>query len=330
MKSGIYLIENLVNGKKYIGQSLNVSLRKGKHFSALRNRKHENIHLQRAYDKYGESDFSFKVIEFCEIDDLDSREIHFISEYRTMINELGYNLESGGNKGKIVSEETRMKKVGENNPRFGVEISEETRGKLISTHRGCNAKLTEADVVEIKLMLIGGASQLDVSQQFGVDYTTVNKIAKFKNWQYVREDLNARIIESEARRNFEKEESVKKLLSAGKSVKEIERLLNVSHGFVVKVQGYKKTDMLESRNRDIVSDFESGLTKSQIMNKYGISSAVYVSVTKEAYNKQNDEMKKKAVEMRRQGILVSSIASELGLHRTTVTEWTKHLSPRQR
>ena len=78
MKSGIYKIENKVNGKVYIGSSNSIKRRWQKHKALLRHGKHQNSHLQAAWDKYGEDNFSFSVIELCPIDQLISREQYFI------------------------------------------------------------------------------------------------------------------------------------------------------------------------------------------------------------------------------------------------------------
>lgn len=61
---GIYYIKNLVNGKKYIGSSKNLTKRLRDHKSALRVGRHHNIHLQRAWNKYGEENFKFVSKEF--------------------------------------------------------------------------------------------------------------------------------------------------------------------------------------------------------------------------------------------------------------------------
>lgn len=181
---------------------------------------------------------------------------------------------------------------------FVVEVSDETKEKMKFSSRGNNAKLTETDVIKIKLMLIEGVKQLDIAQHFEVGFSTINKIAKFKNWQYIREDLNEKIVETERRLLSEKRNCVEKLISEGKLIKQICRLLNCSHGFVVQILGDKKTNILEDRNKAIISNFEKGLAKDQIMDKYSISSDVYVNVTCEAYKKRKSEMKKKAIELR--------------------------------
>lgn len=63
MASGIYKIINVVNNKFYVGSSVDLRKRKSKHFSELRHNKHNNKHLQRAWDKYGEASFVFVVVE---------------------------------------------------------------------------------------------------------------------------------------------------------------------------------------------------------------------------------------------------------------------------
>ena len=69
-KSGIYQIRNLVNNKVYIGSTLDFYERRRDHFSLLRSNKyiHHCEHLQNSFNKYGEENFVFEVIEFCESD----------------------------------------------------------------------------------------------------------------------------------------------------------------------------------------------------------------------------------------------------------------------
>ena len=53
--TGIYAIENLLNGKIYVGSSMNLNRRKAQHLYALRNNCHHNSHLQSAFNKHGEA-----------------------------------------------------------------------------------------------------------------------------------------------------------------------------------------------------------------------------------------------------------------------------------
>lgn len=97
MAAGIYCITNLVNQKKYIGQTYDFDSRWWKHKNFLKNGKHENRHLQFAWNKYGASNFEFSVVEIISGDNqafFDEREIYWINFYDSLNN--GYNLTQGG------------------------------------------------------------------------------------------------------------------------------------------------------------------------------------------------------------------------------------------
>lgn len=106
---GIYCIENLVNGKKYVGQSVNIPKRLTGHKNKLNSHKHANSHLQNAWNQYGEENFKFYILEEVAIEMLDDRERYYIKEWNLQNRDCGYNLDSGGNKNKEQSEETRNK-----------------------------------------------------------------------------------------------------------------------------------------------------------------------------------------------------------------------------
>jgi group I intron endonuclease len=67
MAKGIYKIINVVNNKFYVGSAVDLKRRRIRHFSELRTGKHNNKHLQAAWNKYGESAFIFVVLE--KVDD---------------------------------------------------------------------------------------------------------------------------------------------------------------------------------------------------------------------------------------------------------------------
>ena len=61
--SGIYKITNIITGKIYIGSSLNLYDRLIQHRNNLRINRHENNYLQLSYNKYGEENFRFTILE---------------------------------------------------------------------------------------------------------------------------------------------------------------------------------------------------------------------------------------------------------------------------
>ena len=101
--SGIYCIENVVNHKIYIGSSKNIYQRLLKHFALLRHNKHENAHLQNAWNKYGESSFEWSVIEKCDITILTRREQYCIDLFGAE-----YNITKKVER-NILSKESRIK-----------------------------------------------------------------------------------------------------------------------------------------------------------------------------------------------------------------------------
>ena len=93
----VYRISNLIDGKSYIGISIDYVARWKQHKRALRNNKHCNRKLQNAWNKYGEESFEFQVIEKCAYLDCFDEEIKFIALFNSYEN--GYNLTRGGDKG---------------------------------------------------------------------------------------------------------------------------------------------------------------------------------------------------------------------------------------
>lgn len=150
--SGIYYIKNIINNKLYVGQSIDVYTRLSRHKTDLRGGR-DSKHLQKAYDKYGEDNFEFVLFMECEAEDLDFWEKHYIAEWNTQDENCGYNLDGGGSKSRLMSEETKLlmslaqrgrivsdetkRKLsvnhadfsGENNPNFGKIHSEQSRQK---------------------------------------------------------------------------------------------------------------------------------------------------------------------------------------------------------
>ena len=94
---GIYKIENQINHKCYIGQSRDIQVRWRDHILTSKNHKSEGYHypLYCAFRKYGIDNFSFEVLEECLIEELNDKEIGYISIYNSFFD--GYNQTIGGN-----------------------------------------------------------------------------------------------------------------------------------------------------------------------------------------------------------------------------------------
>jgi group I intron endonuclease len=104
----IYKIINISNGKIYVGQAVSHILNHKRyrpyghegrfrcHVSeAFSTKKNQSHYLNNAIRKYGVNDFVVELIECCETEKSDEREIHYIKEFNSLFPN-GYNLKNGG------------------------------------------------------------------------------------------------------------------------------------------------------------------------------------------------------------------------------------------
>lgn len=93
-KSGIYKI-TINDYYVYIGQSVDIKSRWNGHLRALKENTHNNIKFQNVYNKYPDK-IKFEVIEECNVDELDKREMFYIEQFNTFNTRHGLNLSIGG------------------------------------------------------------------------------------------------------------------------------------------------------------------------------------------------------------------------------------------
>lgn len=113
MSIGIYCIENKINHKKYIGQSIFLEKR-------MNNSHKESNVFYRAFLKYGSYNFERYIVEHCSKEELNNREVFYIKELRSHVSENGYNISWGGN-GKernMKSSKKTREKISKNNARY--------------------------------------------------------------------------------------------------------------------------------------------------------------------------------------------------------------------
>ena len=137
----IYSVTNEVNGKKYIGVTVNPETRKRSHFKhSIKTRSM----LKNAIAKYGEENFTFSILCIGTKDYCYDMEPRFISAYGTQTPD-GYNICSGGRgaTGLFGEKNGMYGRTGELHPhygkagyRLGVNHSEETKRKMSEAHKG--------------------------------------------------------------------------------------------------------------------------------------------------------------------------------------------------
>ena len=82
---GIYKITNLINNKVYIGESLDIYRRWDEHKEDLNNNSHHSYKLQKDWNKYGQDNFKFEIIE-----ELDKNIANYIDQYVLIVYEDKY------------------------------------------------------------------------------------------------------------------------------------------------------------------------------------------------------------------------------------------------
>ena len=108
--TGIYKILNRVNGKVYVGQSVNIIERWKQHgYKAFnQNELAYNSAIHAAFRKYGLENFELKVLEECLVSELDERERYWIQEL-DCLTPKGYNILVGGQAYRITKTKTCSK-----------------------------------------------------------------------------------------------------------------------------------------------------------------------------------------------------------------------------
>ena len=166
MACGIYKITNLINNQCYIGQSINIERRwtQEKRKAFRKKDPSYNYLLSRAFRKYGIENFSFEILEECSKEDLDDREVYYISKYDSYFNR--YNQTTGG--------------------------------QISNGYNSC-VKISKEDLLEIyDLLQNSSISQSEIAKQFNVGkdvISTINhgKSRRLSGYTYPLRDNNKKI-----------------------------------------------------------------------------------------------------------------------------------------
>jgi len=105
-KSGVYRWTNIVSGKTYVGSSVNLSRRLFNYYNAVYLIRQDSMAINRALLKYGYSNFTLEIIEYCEPSDVIDREQFYLDKFKPEYNIL---TKAGSSLGYQHSEETKIK-----------------------------------------------------------------------------------------------------------------------------------------------------------------------------------------------------------------------------
>ena len=173
-KPGVYMIVCKVNGKRYYGETSDISVRMAKHLYELKNSKHDNKSLSEDWSLHGEGNFEFQVIEMgpkwaSKVTRVET-EASLIKEDRSRC----YNHYA-----------FRNERTGLNNPFGGKNHTLESKKKMSESSKGIpNKRLgsrIEIDGVEY-------ASYSEASRLLKIDRKTIEKRVKsttdkFSRWR---------------------------------------------------------------------------------------------------------------------------------------------------
>lgn len=160
--SGIYKIINIENGKYYIGSAVDIKNRWKTHKRLLKNNKHYNNHLQSAYNKYGNENFLYEVIE--ETENLIEREQFWLDKLNANDNSFGYNK-------RIIATSN-----------LGIKLSDSTREKLRISHIG--NKQSKETIKKISESQYKKICQFDINGNYLNTFNSLQEAAKFLNKSY--------------------------------------------------------------------------------------------------------------------------------------------------
>jgi group I intron endonuclease len=202
MITGIYQIRNLMNGKLYIGSAAGLQGFAGRwrvHKHRLNKNQHHSLILQNAWNKYGESFFTFEILFYCDPKDclvyeqiaLDSIKPRYnickiagsqLGQKRSLESRRKMSIAQSGSKhrnyGKSLPRVTREKISLAN---MGHAVTDDTRKKIARSV----GKLTEDQVRVIKQKLRLGVRQGEIAREFGIVQSLVSQIKSGKRWGYV-------------------------------------------------------------------------------------------------------------------------------------------------
>ncbi len=229
--SGIYCFKNLINNKRYIGQSIDIYNRYDQHIWRLDHKywEKENHHLIRAWHKYGKENFEFTILEECNIDDLDNREIYWIAYYNSRKN--GYNKTDGGKRTNTYCSYTEK--------------------EITLMHQGENCghnKLTNKDIYIIIECFQNGEDDRTIAKKFDVHICTISKIRKHKNWTHLTEGLDLGNSKVKIKNNDKAKKPIDmysingKYISSFSGLVDAENKTGINHSHIGEVcRGFQKT-----------------------------------------------------------------------------------------
>ncbi len=179
-KIGVYKITNIINNKVYVGSTCNsLYKRLHLHLMSLRNNKHFSKHLQRAWNKYGEENFKFEIIEICSTkEETLQKEEFYINSLQSFIENKGYNIYQFAHttKGNKWSKEAKDRRKGFGK---GKTLSLDTRKKQSIAAKGRIVK--ESTRIKLRNLYINPIVMMDLDGTYIREFRNCKEASLYFN-----------------------------------------------------------------------------------------------------------------------------------------------------
>lgn len=181
-KSGIYRWTNPLNGKTYIGSAKDLNKRFRNYYSFSYLSRHNSSLIYKALLKYGYSNFSLEILEYCEVSDLITKEQFYLDSLQPEYNILKI---AGSSLGYQHSEEFKQKfselMRGENNPFFGKNHSQSSKDQISQTLGTIIYQYSLSSDNRPDQLLDTFPSSKFASKKFNTNTNTIMKYARSNN-----------------------------------------------------------------------------------------------------------------------------------------------------
>jgi len=309
IKIGVYKITNTLNGKFYIGSTNNIDRRWKEHTNDLSKNKHVNYHLQNSWNKYGEDNFKFEIVEECK----ENIRIQLEQSYLDNLNpfkEIGYNISHTASNCVLKGSDNGWfgkgyLQTGEQNIFYGKKHTEESKKLISDNHADVsgenhpNAYLKNIDVIKIKEQLVTNKMHYDeLSTQYNCPITCIRGIAHLDTYIQIGEKYNDQLQSLYPKKDLEKINELKTKIidlyfDKGIETKEIYTLVDYDNRNICRIIKTEKINrgiyeikpMMTEEDRlkrnDIIIDlFLKGVIKAEIVRRTGYTKSVVEKVIK--------------------------------------------------
>jgi len=175
------------------------------HKYKLRKNIHDNPHLQSAWNKYGENNFKFEIIEIIKPELLTENELKWFKKTNCCNPKFGFNIGENPDRtmlgrlhtkesklkigmahnGMVASKETRLKMSLAAKGRKKSKIERENISKRQLGSKNHRSKLNDCAIIEIRKLHLEGKSDTEIAKMFGVSQPNISSIINRKTWSHI-------------------------------------------------------------------------------------------------------------------------------------------------